>query len=78
MPVILSFLVLFVQVQHKLNRVATSSGSANPLVAMSALLRVMADALIKSAGRQDAEKVRQHFASRRRNVFVSRGRARLT
>ncbi|CAM9903323.1 unnamed protein product [Scytosiphon promiscuus] len=45
------------QVQHKLNRVATSSGSANPSIAISSLLHVMANALLKSAGRQDAEKV---------------------
>lgn len=40
------------QVQHKLNRIATASGSANASVAMSALLDVMADAHTKSAGRQ--------------------------
>lgn len=40
------------QVQHKLNRIATASGSANACVAMSALLDVMADAHTKSAGRQ--------------------------
>ncbi|CAM9413692.1 unnamed protein product [Ectocarpus fasciculatus] len=45
------------QVQHKLNRVATASGSANPLVAMSALLDVMANAYAKSAGRQEPEQV---------------------
>ncbi|CAM9795466.1 unnamed protein product [Ectocarpus sp. 6 AP-2014] len=45
------------QVQHKLNRVATASGSANPLVAISALLDVMANAHAKSAGRQEPEQV---------------------
>lgn len=49
--------VIVRQVQHKLNRVATASGSANPSVAMSALLDVMADAHTKSAGRQEPEQV---------------------
>lgn len=59
---LLSYYVLFVlfsgQVQHKLNRIATASGSANASVAMSALLDVMADAHTKSAGReQEPEQV---------------------
>lgn len=52
------FVLFSGQVQHKLNRIATASGSANASVAMSALLDVIADAHTKSAGRQqDPEQV---------------------
>lgn len=74
---LVSFLMLIGQVQHKLNRVATSSGSANPSIAMSALLQVMADALTQSAGRGDAGKVRHHFEGNFSHVVFQR-RARLT
>lgn len=45
------------QVQHKLNRVATASGSADPPVAMAALLDVMSRVHAKNAGRKDHEQV---------------------
>lgn len=48
------------QVQHKLNRVATSSGSANPYVAISALLEVMAGVHTKSAEVKEQEAARKY------------------
>lgn len=52
-PTILSHDVYFCQfddqVQQKLNRVATASGSANPSVAIVALLDVMAEVNAKNA-----------------------------
>lgn len=53
------FVLFSGQLQHKLNRIATASGSANASVAMSALLDVMADAHTKSAGRQQSQEPEQ-------------------